>query len=400
MLFTYKNKKRNNMQYYLPTYEEARAICEAYDDFQFYESVRYVDGYKVSCFNYRLVGYSDFINPIPERPEIDARELRGLCYVFNTDGTLFARYILMHKFFNVNENVGTQLEGLKHIPIKCVENKLDGSIITFIKLPNGKVYAKSKMVLDSDQAIAAQELYEGNNNIRKCVEVALNAGIIPIFEYVSPKNRIVLKYNTSELILLKLRDNYTGDYLNVGNFLRQHGLNIKSPKILPYKTWDEIIPLRDTVVDAEGWIITLENGMMLKYKSVWYCALHRLMSESIHREDFLIEKVVNEELDDLIASIEVTDTETLELIAGIQNKVLTYLKNTVLEVEVLLEVFNTKYGNNVKNFCLNEPNGKIRTFALIVTNGRDSVLNVVKKDLLQRTYHLLQARKFLATGLL
>lgn len=396
------NDNNDKMKYFLPTYEEARAICDAYDDFQFYETVRFIDGYKVSCFNYRLVGYSDFINPLPDRPEINASELRGLCYVFNLDGTLFARYILMHKFFNVNENPGTQLDVLKDISIKSVEEKLDGSIITFIRLPNGKVYAKSKMVLDSDQAIAAQEIYESNINIQLCVETALDFGLIPIFEYVSPSNRIVLKYLKSNLILLQIRDNSSGEYLDIESFLKRFDLNIgiNCPEMLPYKTWDEILPLRDTVVDKEGWIITLENGMMLKYKTTWYCALHRLMSESIHREDFLIEKVVNDEIDDLVATIEVTDTETLELITNIQDKVVKYLKDIVYDVDSKLEVFKVQYSGNVKNFCLGEPNSKIKTFALIVINGRDSVLNVVKKDLLQRTYHLQAARKFLSTGLL
>lgn len=48
--------------YYLPTYEECKAICDKYDNFQFYEGVTYVDGYKISSFNYRLIGYNDFIN--------------------------------------------------------------------------------------------------------------------------------------------------------------------------------------------------------------------------------------------------------------------------------------------------------------------------------------------------
>ena len=49
------------MEYYLPTYDECKAIVKSYDGLEFYESVQEYDGYKISVFNYRLVQYSDFL---------------------------------------------------------------------------------------------------------------------------------------------------------------------------------------------------------------------------------------------------------------------------------------------------------------------------------------------------
>ncbi len=384
------------MEYYIPTYEEARAICEAYGDFQFYETVRFIDGYKVSCFNYRFVTYNDFNAPLKDRPEVKAFELRGLCFVFNTDGSLFKRYLLMNKYFNLNENETTQLDAIKHIPIKTVEDKLDGSLISFVKLPNGKIYAKSKMVLDSDQAIAAQKLYEENYDIGAFVRFCLRQNIVPMFEYVSPSNRVVLKYNKSNLVLIKTRNNITGEYIEpIKENVERIG--IKFPDVYQYTTWDEIIPLHETLCEKEGFVVTLENGMMLKFKTEWYCSRHHLLTETLHREDFLIEKVVKDEIDDILASVDSNDEETLMLIATIREKVVNYLKFMCDLVEKKIDLYNIKYNGKVKDFCLNEKNDKVRNFALSVINGKGSLLNVLKNDLLIRTYHLQDARNFLVT---
>jgi T4 RnlA family RNA ligase len=382
------------MEYYIPTYEEARAICDAYDNFQFYETIRFIDGYKVSCFNYRFVTYNDFNAPLKDRPEVKAFELRGLCFVFNEDGTLFKTYLLMNKYFNLNENETTQLDAIKHIPIKTVEDKLDGSLISFIKLPNDKIYAKSKMVLDSDQAIAAQKLYEENETIGVFVRFCLRQNIIPMFEYVSPSNRVVLKYNKSNLVLIKTRNNITGEYIDpIKENIERIGITF--PDTYSYITWDEILPLKETLCEKEGFVITLENGMMLKFKTEWYCSRHHLLTETLHREDFLIEKVVKDEIDDILASVDSNDEETLALITTIREKVVTYLKTIGDQVEQKLEVFNKQYNGNVKEFCINEKHDKIRNFVLLTIKGKSSLLDIIKNDLLKQTYHLQNARKFL-----
>ena len=51
-----------------------------------------------------------------------------------------------------------------------------------------------------------------NKEVKSLVDWALNNNIVPVFEYVSPNNRIVLRYPSEELILLRLRDNVTGKH--------------------------------------------------------------------------------------------------------------------------------------------------------------------------------------------
>ena len=88
------------MERYLLSYDEAATLTLGIDS-TFYESKFVIDGYNVSIFNYILAQYSDFIDNL-------AFEMRWLTYVFNKDGSLFKRYLLLHKFFNLNQVAESQ----------------------------------------------------------------------------------------------------------------------------------------------------------------------------------------------------------------------------------------------------------------------------------------------------
>ena len=118
------------------------------EDSAFYESKFVVDGYNISVFNYRLAPYKDFVTPSEYRSEVKAYEMRGLTFVFNNDGSIFNRFLLLEKFFNLNQVPESMYSIVKDYKIKFVNNKEDGSIASYIQLPNGKVIGKSKMGFD------------------------------------------------------------------------------------------------------------------------------------------------------------------------------------------------------------------------------------------------------------
>jgi len=91
-------------KYNLLTYRDALDLTRLTDS-PFYESKLVVDNFSISIFNYRLAQYSDFASN-------SAFEMRGLTFVFNEDGSLFNRYLLLHKFFNLNQVEETQFFGL------------------------------------------------------------------------------------------------------------------------------------------------------------------------------------------------------------------------------------------------------------------------------------------------
>ena len=301
----------------LLTYNQAVELTKSGND-TFYESKFQIDDFNISIFNYRLTQYSDFKNN-------SAFNVRGLTYVFNSDGSLFKRYLLLHKFFNLNQVEETQYSLIKDLKIKSVYNKEDGSVASFIRLPNGRVIAKSKMSFESDQAVGIMRLYNSNKELRDFVNWSLDNDIIAIFEYVSPQNRIVLKYSDEELILLRLRDNKTGEYLDLSNYSDKIG----SIRVAPsgVATLDELIELAHSVEDKEGWIVQFENDLFIKIKTSWYCSLHGLLTNDLYREHILVNYILDEKIDDILGQIPEEEKEAHERI----DKIIEIVKHSVTE---------------------------------------------------------------------
>ena len=196
--------KGTKMKFNLPTRDECRKIVESTD--AFFVAERVVEGQNVELYNYRLASISDFTDN-------NAFELRGLCFVQLNDGT-WERNILMNKFFNINQTISWMYDDVKDKKIVSVAEKCDGSIISFVKFPNGKVRAKSKMSFESEQAVMAQDYLDNHPILLEEIDALLKKGLTPIFELVGYNNCIVLNYSVpSELILLQIRKE-DGSYIS------------------------------------------------------------------------------------------------------------------------------------------------------------------------------------------
>ena len=320
----------------IPTYEQAKELCSG-EGAPFYESKMVVDGFNVSVFNYRLAQYKDFSNPIPEKPELKGYEMRGLTFVFNEDGSLFNRYVLLEKFFNLNQVPDSLYSVVKNYKIKFVNNKEDGSIASFVKLPNGKVIGKSKMGFDNDQADGINRVYKTNKEIKSLVDWALDNNIVPVFEYVAPNNRIVLRYPSEELILLRLRDNVTGKHIDI----RDHLDKVGSIRVAPFedeiKDLDHLIELNATQVDKEGSIVTCEDehgrDFFFKLKTPWYMSLHGLLTDDLYREHILIGYILDDKIDDILGQIPEDEKEAHIRINKIIDIVKKSISDKVSEIE-------------------------------------------------------------------
>jgi T4 RnlA family RNA ligase len=317
------NENITQKSYKIPSYEEAVEMCSG-DEAPFYESKYEVEGYPVFVFNYRLAQYKDFDMPIPSKPDLKGFEMRGLTFVFNKDGSLYNRYVLLEKFFNLNQVPDSMYSVVKDYKIRYVNNKEDGSIATFVKLPNGKILGKSKMGFDNDQANGINKIYKTNPDVKSFVDWCLTNDIVPIFEYVAPHNRIVLRYSEEELILLRLRDNKTGKHIDI----KEHLDKIGSIKIAPFEddnTLDDLIEKSKTEVDKEGWIVQFDNDHMLKIKTDWYFQRHGLLTNDIYREHIIIGYILDDLIDDVIAQIPEDEKEAHLRI----NKIISIVKRSL-----------------------------------------------------------------------
>jgi T4 RnlA family RNA ligase len=380
-------KNSSGHKYFLPSYEEARLICDTNDNFIFYESKHKIDGYDISIFNYRLAMWSHFDNPIPDQKDIKSYEMRGLTFVFNEDGTIFKRYLLLDKFFNIDQTPCSMYSVVKDYKIKNIFNKEDGSIASFIMLPNGEIKAKSKASFESDQAIEIQKIYDEDSNIQRFVKWSLENDIIAVFEFVSPKNRIVLPYTNTKLILLKLRDNKTGEYLDINDYSDQYdGISVVESE--GGHTLDNLVNLKKISTDREGWVVQFENGKMIKIKTDWYMNLHGLYTNDLQRENTLIDLIIKEQIDDIMSQL--NDPLKKEEVDKVNNIINNYIKNISHMVDDLV----SDYHGSKKDFAIKYHKNKIFSIAMGVINGRDKI-DLIKSRILTDTKNLMDARKWL-----
>ena len=380
-------------KYNLLSYEYAVALTQLPDS-PFIEAKKIIDNYNISMFNYRLAQYSDFI-----ADGFDNREMRGLTFIFNEDGSLFKRYILLEKFFNLNQVPGSQYSDVKYLAVKYINNKEDGSISSFVKLPNGKILGKSKMSFESDQAIGMNRIYNKNKDVKSFVDWTLDNDIIAIFEYVSPTNKIVLNYTKEELILLRLRDNKTGEHLDINDYLDKLG-SVKYAIFENDKTLDELIDLAKIIENKEGWIVQFENDHLIKIKTQWYIDLHGLLTNDLYREHILISYILDDKIDDIIGQIPEDDFDNHQRI----EKIITVIKhaisdkiNDILKSYELykaeddgsdISIVNKRYG---LKYHKKEPNF---SHVMNIVKGKD-VYDLAVEWVREKTKRLLTARDFL-----
>jgi RNA ligase len=137
------------------------------------------------------------------------RECRGL--KFHTDGKIAARPFF--KFFNVGERDETQIKNIDFSQPHNIEEKRDGSMLHPFLLDGG-IRWMTKMGL-SDVALQAEEFINTTSNYVPFARYCIDNGLTCIFEYTSPDNKIVVDYDQPALILLSVRNNITGNFLNI-----------------------------------------------------------------------------------------------------------------------------------------------------------------------------------------
>lgn len=378
--------------FYLPSYDEAVAICQRNP--VFYEMKHKVKGYDVSVFNYRLATYDDF------RTE-NGFEMRGLTFVFNTDGTLYKRFLGLHKFFNVNETEITQAHDIKDYEVINVSNKLDGSLVSFIELPDGEIVAKTKNSFDCDQVTRSKAIYDSSPVMQKFVRDQLDKGHCVFFEYTSPLNRIVIKYPVSSLSLTKIRDDRTGEYLF--NESVPEGLKVAENETLEFGSLDELMTKYETLPDKEGSVIVFKkpdgDQLLVKVKTADYFAKHHIMTEFIYQENVIVSMILNETIDDMLSLIE--DAETRERINSLIKTVQTKFREEAERAQKFVDLYLSDPDVPAKDFYEAHRREKGLRDALYVVNrlrkGDDSLTieEVIKNRLLKQTYRLMDARDWL-----
>lgn len=260
-----------------------------------------VDGEEISIISYMVSMPTTFDSPL-------ARECRGI--TFNAKGELISRPF--HKFFNVGEKECSQPDKVKWNKVSLITNKWDGSLVVPVNV-NNKVFWKTKKTFYSDQIKQMTDeklITDALNWCGKSIDGTY------MFEYISPNNRIVIDYPEPTLKLLMRRHMLTGDYIT-GVAHSDYAI-IKAIQDNGIKDIYAFIDYVKKLTGIEGYVIW-DGEDFFKIKTQWYLDRHHAL-DTISMRD-VIDLILNEQIDDVTATIELYDMKVNSIIAPLIQEV-------------------------------------------------------------------------------
>jgi RNA ligase len=260
-----------------------------------------------------------------------ARECRGI--TFDREGKILARPL--HKFFNVGEKEETQVANIDWTNISRLMDKRDGSMIMTMVL-DGHVVTKTKKSFETVQATRALEYINAHANFHQfCVFCAVT-NCTPIFEWTSPEDRIVLKYERDELVLIHIRDNVTGEYVLDLHTRVEHFRIPVVQDVTPFVFQiNHFLKKVSEEEQKEGYVVQFTDGNMVKLKTPWYINLHH--SVTFTRERDIAKMIIDETIDDFKSYL-TSIGESHAKVDAIESKVCNLLLDLKTRVEEFCEV--------------------------------------------------------------
>lgn len=314
-------------------------------------------GIQVSRYNngYLKLNYTIFSpknNPVVE-------ECRGLV-LLERNGEYEVITRPFKRFYNYGE-AGTEntfsFSGVE------VYEKADGSMVTlswspldnrFVFGTRGMVYAEGPIegsfVFKSFEEAILNAARLNNEKLRRLEMVFENyKDRTFMFEYIGPENKIVTRYEESQLVLLAVVKN-TGEELNVEDYLPvflEVGMNVRLPVKYKINTLEEILDLVSKFKNLEeGVIVKNKEGNRVKIKSSLYVKAHKMKGNN--SKNNLLEIVIDGEDEEFLAYF----PETRDEIQHIKSKLYEVLNEAERVMELNSHLINDKreFGVNVSKY--------------------------------------------------
>lgn len=320
------------------------------------DNFRVVEKNGLTFVNYNMMGNEVF--PYIHRPEVInsdlnhvahraavRRECRGITFDATT-GDIVSRPF--HKFFNAGEREDVSLSAINVKRPHVLLEKLDGSMIRPLRTASGGIRWGTKMGI-TDTALLAEEFAADKPQYYDLAEFYMSRGMTPLFEFCSRRNRIVVDFPEETMVLLAVRDNVSGVYLPRWQLRADAGV-VGVPVVENVDTYAMAVPAEEQGVEAvhdldavmytikgsgegEGKIIFFDDGHAVKVKNDWYVRIHRA-KDMMRSEMRLLALFLNDELDDLMASIDPADQIRIE----------TYIARFNSAVHGLADLIEVRYG--------------------------------------------------------
>jgi len=333
-----------------------------------------------------LVAMPDSFPPVADDLSAIRRECRGM--LFDRAGNISSRRL--HKFFNVNEKEETLSTAIDFNQPHIILEKLDGSMVTPIQVTS-HIRWGTKMGI-TDVSMNAEVFVSRNTNYQEFADYIMSFDSTPIFEWCSPKNRIVVEYPHDRLVLIAIRDNVSGEYRsyqNMCDLAAQYGIDIVKAYSGNASSMQQLIDSTKELQGAEGYIIRFDNGHMVKVKGEWYVRIHKV-KDSLSQEKNIIDLLVNDKIDDIKPHMLDPDKIQLERFEaafwnGINNQVESYQR--YFNMVIASDLDRKAYAQNwMPTIIKQDPHAPSIVFGCF--DGRDirtMILDIIRKNCATRT---------------
>lgn len=346
--------------------------------------VSHRDSFTVIDYTYILPDSFD-IDPADPLTGLMRRECRGI--IFDVKGNLVSRPFA--KFFNMNEREETMAENLDFSSPHTVWTKMDGSMIRPMILNGEMVFGSMRGPTDWGKAAQVWAETNWSTETFSVVWAALERGETPLFEWVSPSNQIVIKYDKEEegLYYLSSRDNLTGEYSIDNSISDSCPMPDKKPIVQDPEQYIEDVR---NVIGEEGIIVYFDNGMLVKLKADEYVKIHRTI-DCTRDEWHIAELILLEEIDDIKPTLV---GETHDRVVEFENRFWSLIQRKVDYIIYQSALMKRLYSERkllVMDIHRHVPDTVDASFVMKAIDGYDTYEQVIHKA---RWKHLSSGNKF------
>ena len=312
-------------------------------------------GIKVKQYDDRVVlNYSQIDSP---KNSAVTNLCRGLILSFPDFHVLSRTF---DRFYNLGEVDGQDHEmGDKHI-----FEKLDGSLISIYFDDNhdkwqiatrGTAFGEACLA-NSDKTyreLVLETLELTEDKFQDYSDYYFDMRMTYICEICSPENRIVTPYQESKLVLLAVREKYTGTYFNYYN---EKPSIFDSPRTFTFDSREHAVEASNALQGLEeGYVVYSKQGVPLyKIKSPKYCAIHLLRGDLTFSKKRLAELVISNEQE-----------EYLTYYPEDKKHIKPYEDSLASMLHMYQEIFDN---------TMDVTKGNQKEFALIVKNWREAAI--------------------------
>lgn len=278
------------------------------------------DGTRFMSICYNVSERDTFNDPI-------RRELRGVMIHADTNEIVLRPF---HKFFGIGERPETQVDVVRALyPERkqgyCIEHKADGMMV------HAGLY-HDELVVATKRTLLKDPYYKRLDAVVRSISAyygKVTAMFERVYQHLEIDHQHLLEYPEDHFVLLAIRDNVTGDYLDVYDWEEQSGLGlqvetgeIRLKDFDVFKDFDALLVDQATRQNHEGWVL-FAGGEFYKLKTDWYIKRHHIVGNLSERS--IAKLVLAENIDDAMAylSNRFASTPVLEMAQFAATKVAT-----------------------------------------------------------------------------